>query len=189
MSNLLCGGCCAKSLNRADTGITVLPNVIGSITLNGSKLTILSIEKHNFGTYICVQNIVTTVRSNKNIVKVHKIEMHRYVLREMEIYIDLTSVPIRNALQTLGVYVNIFNDSPVTVYYTVNNNPANQVCTSGELTCAFPISVASLLQSIWYWDFETLGYILWPLLVVLRLNVPVNNFSVMSGRSHRFLGK
>ena len=25
-------------------------------------------------------------------------------------------------------------------------------------------------------------------LVVLRLNVPVNNFSVMSGRSHRFLG-
>ena len=26
------------------------------------------------------------------------------------------------------------------------------------------------------------------LLFVLRLNVPVNNFSVMSGRSHRFLG-
>ena len=26
-------------------------------------------------------------------------------------------------------------------------------------------------------------------LVVLRLNVPVQNFSVMSGRSHRFLGK
>ena len=25
-------------------------------------------------------------------------------------------------------------------------------------------------------------------LVVLRLNVPVNNLSVMSGRSHRFLG-
>ena len=25
-------------------------------------------------------------------------------------------------------------------------------------------------------------------LVVLRLNVPVNNFSVMSGRRHRFLG-
>ena len=25
-------------------------------------------------------------------------------------------------------------------------------------------------------------------LVVLRLKVPVNNFSVMSGRSHRFLG-
>ena len=25
-------------------------------------------------------------------------------------------------------------------------------------------------------------------LFVLRLNVPVNNFSVMSGRSHRFLG-
>ena len=30
-------------------------------------------------------------------------------------------------------------------------------------------------------------FTLW-LLVVLRLNVPVNNFSVMSGRSHRFLG-
>ena len=30
------------------------------------------------------------------------------------------------------------------------------------------------------------GYVGW--LVVLRLNVPVNNFSVMSGRSHRFLG-
>ena len=29
---------------------------------------------------------------------------------------------------------------------------------------------------------------LWPGLVVLRLNVPVNNFSVKSGRSHRFLG-
>ena len=28
----------------------------------------------------------------------------------------------------------------------------------------------------------------WDWLVVLRLNVPVNNFSVMSGRSHRFLG-
>ena len=27
------------------------------------------------------------------------------------------------------------------------------------------------------------------LVVVLRLNVPVNNFSVISGRSHRFLGK
>ena len=26
-------------------------------------------------------------------------------------------------------------------------------------------------------------------LVVLRFNVPVNNFSVMSGRSHRFRGK
>ena len=25
--------------------------------------------------------------------------------------------------------------------------------------------------------------------VVLRVNVPVNNFSVISGRSHRFLGK
>ena len=31
--------------------------------------------------------------------------------------------------------------------------------------------------------YNTVGW-----LVVLRLNVPVNNFSVMSGRSHRFLG-
>ena len=31
--------------------------------------------------------------------------------------------------------------------------------------------------------FEIIGW-----LVVLRLNVPFNNFSVMSGRSHRFLG-
>ena len=31
-------------------------------------------------------------------------------------------------------------------------------------------------------------YSLFVCLFVLRLNVPVNNFSVMSGRSHRFLG-
>ena len=43
------------------------------------------------------------------------------------------------------------------------------------------------------YNFETgsmtgiLEHLKW-LLVVLRLNVPVNNFSVMSGRSHRFLG-
>ena len=30
------------------------------------------------------------------------------------------------------------------------------------------------------------GQLCW--LVVMRLNVPVNNFSVISGRSHRFLG-
>ena len=34
--------------------------------------------------------------------------------------------------------------------------------------------------------FYISGQVGW--LVVLRLNVPVNNFSVMSGRSHRFLG-
>ena len=33
---------------------------------------------------------------------------------------------------------------------------------------------------------ETISCACW--LVVLRLNVPVNNFSVMSGQSHRFLG-
>ena len=39
-------------------------------------------------------------------------------------------------------------------------------------------------------DFTIIGMVREPshLLVVLRLNVPVNNFSVMSGRSHRFLG-
>ena len=35
----------------------------------------------------------------------------------------------------------------------------------------------------WQETFQLVGW-----LVVLRLNVPVNNFSVMSGRSHRFLG-
>ena len=39
---------------------------------------------------------------------------------------------------------------------------------------------------------NSLGYVIPPplgvWLVVLRLNVPVNNFSVMAGRSHRFLG-
>ena len=28
----------------------------------------------------------------------------------------------------------------------------------------------------------------WSFLLVLMLNIPVNNFSAMSGRSHRFLG-
>ena len=32
------------------------------------------------------------------------------------------------------------------------------------------------------------GFTVQSVVVVLRLNVPVNNFSVMSGRSHRFLG-
>ena len=41
--------------------------------------------------------------------------------------------------------------------------------------------VADLFLFCYERDFMTL-------LVVLRLNVPVNNFSVMSGRSHRFLG-
>ena len=36
---------------------------------------------------------------------------------------------------------------------------------------------------------NVLPEILLSCLFVLRLNVPVNNFSVMSGRSHRFLGK
>ena len=36
------------------------------------------------------------------------------------------------------------------------------------------------------WYIRCIGLVGW--LVVLRLNVPVNKFSVMSGRSHRFLG-
>ena len=40
------------------------------------------------------------------------------------------------------------------------------------------------VYSVSFWEaFDGFGW-----LVVLRLNVPVNNFSVMSGRSHRFLG-
>ena len=42
------------------------------------------------------------------------------------------------------------------------------------------------LLNISYKDHVTNEKVGW--LVVLRLNVPVNNFSVMSGRSHRFLG-
>ena len=37
-----------------------------------------------------------------------------------------------------------------------------------------------------HWRIRDVMLVGW--LVVLRLNVPVNNFSVMSGRSHRFLG-
>ena len=38
----------------------------------------------------------------------------------------------------------------------------------------------------YFQPFSRFSRVCW--LVVLRLNVPVNNFSVMSGRSHRFLG-
>ena len=37
-------------------------------------------------------------------------------------------------------------------------------------------------------DVDMLEHIMLVYLFVLRLNVPVNNFSVMSGRSQRFLG-
>ena len=43
-------------------------------------------------------------------------------------------------------------------------------------------AILSLPLVVSYWR-KDVGW-----LVVLRLNVPVNNFSVMSGRSHRFLG-
>ena len=44
-----------------------------------------------------------------------------------------------------------------------------------------------LLDEIINYSFKLKVNSRWPV-VVLRLNVPVNNFSVMSGRSHRFLG-
>ena len=51
---------------------------------------------------------------------------------------------------------------------------------------SYPLSALRRLWSAW----ADIGH--WPILLfclfVLKLNVPVNNFSVMSGRSHRFLG-
>ena len=46
------------------------------------------------------------------------------------------------------------------------------------------------LHALYSMRFSTFQFkaVLVVVLVVLRLNVPVNNFSVMSGRSHRFLG-
>ena len=38
MSNLLCGGCCANSLNGADIGITVLPTSVASDFLSSIVL-------------------------------------------------------------------------------------------------------------------------------------------------------
>ena len=44
-------------------------------------------------------------------------------------------------------------------------------------------------QCILQWKYNAgLSFVRVGWLVVLRFNVPVNNFSVMSGRSHRFLG-
>ena len=60
------------------------------------------------------------------------------------------------------------------------------------MTFPFSLMKAVLPRKIW---IKRVSLALPPLsicvvgwLVVLRLNVPVNNFSVMSGRSHRFLG-
>ena len=53
------------------------------------------------------------------------------------------------------------------------------------------LGLASEYSQVWYQIKgldETYNNITIDWLVVLRLNVPVNNFSVMSGRSHRFLG-
>ena len=44
------------------------------------------------------------------------------------------------------------------------------------------------LKDVRHTDLIRLATLMVGWLVVLRLNVPVNNFSVISGRSHRFLG-
>ena len=61
-------------------------------------------------------------------------------------------------------------------------------------TCASikPICTVYVLKHqlicLWRFSCKSLNQCWLVVLVVLRLNVPVNNFSVMSGRSHRFLG-
>ena len=62
-------------------------------------------------------------------------------------------------------------DGRMSVYRSINQF-VNQICVSVEFDSE---GVKFGRQGIGW-------------LVVLRLNVPVNNFSVMSGRSHRFLG-
>ena len=53
------------------------------------------------------------------------------------------------------------------------------------LTCTCAESALLLIKH----SLKVKNFRLWIVcLFVLRLNVPVNNFSVMSGRSHRFLG-
>ena len=54
----------------------------------GSKLAIPGIKKQNFGLYACVQNIVTRGSSNKNIVNILKLEMHRYMLTSYRLLHD-----------------------------------------------------------------------------------------------------
>ena len=52
-------------------------------------------------------------------------------------------------------------------------------------------SIDKFVFYVWIWsNWTAINVALYDLkyVVVLRLNVPVNNFSVMSGRSHRFLG-
>ena len=51
----------------------------------------------------------------------------------------------------------------------------------------YPLDIVKLCNDINMLSCKNDGSQYW--LVVFRLNVPVNNFSVMSGRSHRFLGK
>ena len=54
----------------------------------------------------------------------------------------------------------------------------------GDGVLTADITIYRYVREIWGGLFNSnMGW-----LVVLRLNVPVNNFSVMSGRSHRFLG-
>ena len=80
-----------------------------------------------------------------------------------------------------------FSQISMTYWHVANENTGHGTCvyvckqfcersmadTTAKLDNSF--------RSVWY--APKVGW-----LVVLRLNVPVNNFSVMSGRSHRFLG-
>ena len=65
--------------------------------------------------------------------------------------------------------------------------------TGGKFRPVTPVLwVLNLKASFLYYELVfievTLRSSLFVCLFVLRLNVPVNNFSVMSGRSHHFLG-
>ena len=130
----------------------------GTTTI-GSELTILGIEKQNFGMYACVQYIVFRKSRKINRINTRTEETERFLLIEMEQFVDVTYVPLGNALE-IDVYVNILNDSPVTGYYMINNIPANQVCKPDEPVCTFHLYVVSLLRSIWFLDLETFGYLL-----------------------------
>ena len=140
---------------------------IGHITssgtkLYGSNLTILGIEEQDFGIYACVQNIVARKSQNENMTQIFKLEMQRYILIEIERYVNVTYAPLGNVLRIMNVDVNILNDSPVLGFYTINNIPADQVCKPGEPACAAHLPVSLLLRSIWYGYLETVSYIFWP---------------------------
>ena len=70
---------------------------------------------------------------------------------------------------------------------STKNCLATNVIITSPGRCAF---TQRLMNNVYSFYRETsYHYFDWFVcLFVLRLNVPVNNFSVMSGRSHRFLG-